>query len=82
MPEDAPKAVIDYHWKFNVNGEEQIITNRGSYPTVDGEYSGVETEIIEEGYEAPIHDFSIEREGEDYTDEVLNEEQLIMIVFL
>jgi len=26
VPEDAPKAVFDYHWKFNVNGEEKIVT--------------------------------------------------------
>jgi uncharacterized membrane protein YphA (DoxX/SURF4 family) len=80
VPDDAPKAVIDYHWKFMVNGEEKIITTRGNYPTIEGEYIGVETETIEEGYEAPIHDFSIERDGEDFTDEILNEENLIMII--
>jgi uncharacterized membrane protein YphA (DoxX/SURF4 family) len=80
VPDDAPKAIIDYHWRFMVNGEEQIITNRGSYPTIEGEFVSVETEVIEEGYEAPIHDFSIERDGQDYTDEILNEDRLVMIV--
>ena len=80
VPDDAPKAVIDYHWKFKVKGEEKIIITRGNYPTIEGEYIGVETETIEEGYEAPIHDFSIERDGEDFTDEILNEENLIMII--
>jgi uncharacterized membrane protein YphA (DoxX/SURF4 family) len=80
IPDDAPKALIDYHWKFMVNGEEKIITTRGNYPTIEGEYISVETETIKEGYEAPIHDFSIERGGEDFTDEILNEENLIMIV--
>jgi len=78
--DDAPKAVIDYHWKFNVNGEEKIITTNGSYPSVEGEYIGVETETIEEGYEPPIHDFSMEREGEDYTEDLLNEEKLIIFI--
>ncbi len=80
IPDDAPKAVIDYHWKFKVDGEEKIFTTSGSYPSIEGEYVGVETETIEEGYEAPIHDFSMEREGEDYTEELLNEEKLIVFI--
>ncbi|MBT8303966.1 MAG: DoxX family membrane protein [Bacteroidia bacterium] len=80
IPEDAPKAIMDYHWKFNVNGNEEIITTRGSYPTVEGEFVSVETEEIQAGYEAPIHDFSIEREGEDFTEDILAEDKVIMIV--
>jgi len=79
-PDDAPKPIIDYHWKFKVNGEEQIITTRGSYPTVDGEYISVETETIKEGYEPPIVDFSIETDEEDLTQEILATNNLIMIV--
>lgn len=80
IPEDAPGAIIDYHWTFNINGEEKIITTKGSYPNVEGEYIGVETETIREGYEAPIHDFSMEREGEDFTEDILNEEHLIIFI--
>ena len=80
IPEDAPKPVIEYYWKFNVDGKEEIITTNGSYPEVEGEYIGVETKVIKEGYEPPIHDFSIERDGEDFTEQMLQEENLIMIV--
>lgn len=80
VPDDAPKAVVDYYWTFNVDGQEQIITTRGSYPNVEGEYISVETKVIEEGYEAPIHDFSIERDGTDYTDEILDEPKVLMVV--
>ena len=80
LPEDAPRAIIDYYWKFDVNGEEQVITTRGSYPNVEGEFVGVETKEIAPGYEPPIHDFSIEREGQDFTESILNEERVIMIV--
>ena len=80
IPEDAQKPVIEYYWKFNVDGKEEIIITSGSYPEVEGEYIGVETKVIEEGYEPPIHDFSIEREGDDYTEQMLQEENLIMIV--
>lgn len=81
VPEDAPKAVFDYHWKFNVNGEEKIVTTNGEYPTVaGGTYIDVETEVVEEGYVPPIHDFSIEKEGNDYTTEYLEKENVIAII--
>lgn len=81
IPEDAPKPVIDYHWKFNVNGEEQIVTTRGSYPTVEGgDYVSVETETVEEGYEPPIFDFSIESADEDLTEAFLAEENLVVVI--
>ena len=51
IPEDAPKAVIDYNWKFKVSrGEKVVLTTSGSYPKVDGEFVGVETEVVKEGY--------------------------------
>lgn len=80
VPEGAPEAVIDYNWKFTENGKEKIITTQGSYPKTTGTFVSVETELVEEGYEPPIHDFSIEKEGEDYTDELLNTPKLIVIV--
>lgn len=80
VPEGAPEAVYDYNWKFRVNGEEKVITTQGSYPQVDGEFIGVETELVQEGYEPPIHDFSMEKDGEDFTSELLQEEKLLMIV--
>jgi len=79
-PEDAAVAVIEYEWKFSVNGEEKIITTNGSYPNVDGEYIGVETKVIEEGYDPPIKDFSIEREDENLTDSFLDKNNLIIVV--
>jgi len=80
IPEDAPKAVLDYYWKFNVNGEEKILTTQGSYPDVDGEFIGVETKEIQEGYTPPIQDFSIESEDEDLTQYFLEQENLLVIV--
>lgn len=80
IPEDAPKAVQEFTWTFNVNGEEKEIVTDGSYPEVDGEYVGVETKVIKEGYQPPIYDFSIETDDEDLTEHFLNEENLIVIV--
>ncbi|WP_103070961.1 BT_3928 family protein [Aquimarina sediminis] len=80
VPEGAAKAEFAYHWKFNVNGAEKIITTGGNYPKVDGEFISVETEELVEGYEPAIHDFSIEKNGKDYTVELLKREKLIFVV--
>lgn len=80
IPEGAPKARFAYHWKFSNNGKETIITTEGDYPKVTGKFIGVDTEVIDEGYTPPIHDFSIEKGEEDYTQDFLNEEKLIAII--
>ncbi|WP_418603026.1 BT_3928 family protein [Hwangdonia sp.] len=80
IPDDAPKAIQEFTWTFNVNGEETEIVTDGSYPTVDGEYVGVETKVIREGYQPPILDFSIETDDEDLTEHFLSQENLIVIV--
>jgi uncharacterized membrane protein YphA (DoxX/SURF4 family)/peroxiredoxin len=79
-PEDAPKAIYDYAWKFKVNGEDKVIMTNGDYPSVDGEFIDVETTEIQKGYEPPIHDFTIEQDGEDFSPSLLEESKLMMIV--
>ncbi|MGB3774197.1 MAG: BT_3928 family protein [Leeuwenhoekiella sp.] len=80
VPEGAPKALFEYRWKFKVAGEEKIIVTQGDYPSSPGEFLGVETEMLETGYIPPVHDFSIEQGGEDFTEEFLNTENLLVIV--
>ena len=45
-----------------------------------GSNVSVDTETVEEGYEPPIHDFSMEINGEDYTEDLLKRDKLIMVV--
>ncbi len=80
VPEGSPKAIFEYAWKFNVNGNEEIYITNGEYPTVEGEFIGVETEEIQKGYEPPVHDFTIEQNGEDFAIALLQEPKLVMIV--
>lgn len=80
IPADAPVAIYDYAWKFMVNGQEEIIVTKGDYPTVEGEFMDVETTLVQEGYVPPIHDFTMEREGVDYAEELLNEPLVLLIV--
>lgn len=79
-PDDAEQDVYDYHWWFNVDGEETKFITQGSYPEVDGEFLRVDTELISQGYIPPIHDFAIERDGEDYTDEYMTKANQILII--
>jgi len=79
VPENAQKPILEYTWTFNVNGEEQEFVTNGSYPSVDGEYIGVETETIDEGYIPPIQDFSIESDEENLTSHFLEEEKLLIV---
>lgn len=80
VPEGAPKAIFEYAWKFNVDGKEEIIVTNGDYPTVDGDFIGVETEEIQKGYEPPVHDFTIEQDGEDFAASLLQEPKLVAVI--
>ena len=80
VPENAPKAVFEYAWKFDVNGEEKVLVTNGDYPDIDGDFIGVETKEIQKGYEPPIHDFTIEQQGEDFTAALMMEEKLLIVV--
>ena len=79
-PPDAPKAVQEFTWTFDVYGKQQTIVTDGSYPNVKGTYVGVETRIVEEGFQPSILDFSIESQDEDFTEYYLNAERLLMLV--
>ncbi|MEO0571566.1 MAG: BT_3928 family protein [Bacteroidota bacterium] len=80
VPEDAPKPIQEFAWKFNVNGEEKVFVTDGGYPDVAGEFIGVETKVVQEGYEPPIHDFTIEKDGGDFTEHMLNVPKLVMVI--
>ena len=80
IPEDAPKPLFEYRWKFNVDGAEKIVVTHGDYPDVEGEFIDVDTKMIHPGYTPPIEDFFIERNGEDQTDYLLSKEHLILVV--
>ena len=60
--------------------KKKNIRTNGSYPTVDGEYVGFEKEILIEGDEPKIFDFSIESQDENLTDYYLNAEHLVIVV--
>lgn len=80
LPADAQKAVIDYIWTFTLDGKEQTIADAGRGPQEYDEIIGVETIVIEEGDVPKIQDFTIESEEEDFTEQFLELEKLVMII--
>lgn len=79
IPDDAAKPILEYTWTFNVNGENKEFMTNGSYPEVDGDYIGVETKTIDEGYIPPIQDFSITSDDEDLTTYFLEKDKLVLV---
>ncbi|GAB5400580.1 MAG: hypothetical protein Aureis2KO_21650 [Aureisphaera sp.] len=82
VPEDALPPIIEYMWEYEINGKKEVIVNTtGRDPKPEGGTRiGVETRFEREPYEPPIHDFSMERDGEDFTFEFLGEEHLLVVI--
>lgn len=80
VPEGAPEAIFEYRWRFEKDGVEEIVVTQGDYPDHPGTFIDVETTELQAGYEPPIHDFSMERDGEDLTDTWMSQDKLIIIV--
>ena len=78
-PKGAEQPIFEYRWTFTHNGAEKVVITNGDFPKEEGDYV-VETIMIQEGYEPPIHDFTMERDGTDFTSVFLEEEKLIVVV--
>lgn len=81
MKEDPSQpAIYGYDWYYTVDGKEEIITTDGLPPEGRPNYDKVETRIIQEAALPKIHDFSIEKDGEDYTQEILDKEKVAFVM--
>ncbi|WP_124979820.1 BT_3928 family protein [Nonlabens xiamenensis] len=81
MKEDPDQQeVYAYDWYYTIDGEEEIVTTDGQQPEGYPKYDKVQTRIIQEAELPAIHDFAIEREGADYTQEMLDKEKLALIL--
>lgn len=81
IPEDAPKAVFEDTWIYNVDGVDKSFSTEEKPWNIEGAtFVNRETKTIEEGYVPPIHDFTMENNGEDLTEKLMLEERLMLIV--
>ena len=77
IPKGAKQTKYKTTFICTKNGVQKEF-NENNYPYNDSTWVFVDTkqEVIEKGYEPPIHDFSItdEKTGEDLTEQILNKD--------
>ncbi len=80
-PENAKKSVYKDTWIYKVNGKESAYTTEEKPWEIEGAtFVDRKTELIEKGYEPPIHDFTMEKDDVDFTDLLMQKERLMLIV--
>ena len=81
IPEGAPAPVTQMTFIYKVNGVEKEFTENDLMNLPEGaEFVDRKDKVITQGYIPPIHDFTMEKDGSDYKDELLQEPKLLMIV--
>ena len=83
IPEDAIMSEYEMIFIYKVNGvdtefsQADVMANK--VPET-AEFVDRKDKLIVQGYVPPIHDFTIELDGNDYTEAMLNEPKLIMLI--
>lgn len=81
IPEGAPQSDIEMTFIYNVNGENKEYTEATLMEIPEGAtFVDRIDKVITQGYVPPIHDFTMEKDGGDYTDDLLEEPKLMMFV--
>ena len=81
IPEDAEIPVYEDTWIYKVDGEDKVYTTEDKPWNIEGAtFVDRKTRTLKEGYVPPIHDFTMEREGEDFTERLMEKEKLMLIV--
>lgn len=80
-PEGAKKDVFKDTWTYKVDGVEKTFTSEEKPWEIKGaEYVDRKTKLIEKGYTPPIHDFTMEKDGNDLTNQLMKSEKLMLII--
>lgn len=81
IPADAPKPVVDMVFIYKVNGVDTEFREKDLMNLPEGAtFVDRKDNIISKGYVPPIHDYTMEKDGSDYTEELLREPKLMMFV--
>lgn len=81
IPEGAPVSEVEMTFIYNVNGQNQEFTEATLANIPEGAtFVDRIDKVITPGYVPPIHDFTMELDGSDYTEELLEEPKLLMFV--
>ncbi|MDX8339994.1 DoxX family protein [Draconibacterium sp. IB214405] len=85
VPADAPQEVYEntFYYKNKNTGEVEEFAE-DNYPwqdTTNWEYHDMESKLVQEGYEPPIHDFTIESpEGDDIKDFFIYDQNYVFML--
>ena len=81
IPEGAPKSVVEMNFIYKVNGVDKEFKEKDLMNIPAGAvFVDRKDNIITQGYVPPIHDFTMEKDGSDYKDELLQEPKLVIFV--
>ncbi len=80
-PEGAPKSVVEMTFIYKVNGVDKEFGEKDLMNIPAGAtFVDRKDKVISEGYQPPIHDFTMRKEDADYKSEFLKEPKLIIFV--
>lgn len=83
IPEGAEKSEYEMVFIYKINGVDTEVpydeVMAGNIPET-AEFVDRKDKLIKQGYIPPIHDFTIEMDGSDYTEDLLKEPKLIMLI--
>ena len=82
-PEGAQKSEYEMVFIYKVNGVDTEIPYADVMANkipAGAEFVDRKDKLIKQGYVPPIHDFTIEKDGSDYIDSVLEEPKVILLV--
>ena len=83
IPEGAEKSEYEMVFIYKIDGVDTEVpyddVMAGKIPET-AEFVDRKDKLIKQGYIPPIHDFTIEMDGSDYTQDLLQEPKLIMLI--
>lgn len=80
VPEGAAEDVYIETWHYKVDGKVNEYTTEDAPWNIKGaEFVARETKLVSKGYVPPIHDFSLDINGFDQTQEILSKEDILCI---
>ena len=81
IPDGAEKSVVEMVFIYKVGGVAKEFTEKDLMSIPEGAvFVDRKDKVITEGYVPPIHDFTMEKDGSDYKEELLQEPKLLVVV--
>ncbi|MHC5353868.1 BT_3928 family protein [Myroides sp. LJL115] len=81
VPEDAPLSKFEMTFYYLVDGKETAFSDKELSQIPSGATFIRRTDkLIQQGYIPPIHDFTMDKDGFDYTYDMMQEQKLALII--